>query len=123
MKLTHIRSLELRKSRYEESDDGCVGLYVRVTPKGTKSFTYKYRRFGKLGQDIASTSEIPLKVNGLVGRYVEHLKQQEKRTWREDTIMRSQLLQMGRMRRRDQRRSVFRDQEAHQGTLTRQITL
>jgi len=110
---TRIRSLRPRKSRYELSDDGCVGLYVRVTASGTKSFTYKYRRFGKLvrktlgqypylslhearseatdlttkvklGQDIASTSETPLTVNGLVGRYVEHLKQQEKRTWRED---------------------------------------
>lgn len=42
-----IRSLKARKKRYEVVEDGATGLAVRVSSRGTRTFSYLYRYGGK----------------------------------------------------------------------------
>jgi integrase len=110
---TRSRAQKTTGSRYEVSDDGCIGLYVRVGEKETKTFVYKYRRNGRLqrltlgrypyltlhdaraqateltrrrnlGEDIRKKPQEESTVNDLVVQYIAHLKRRGKKTWGED---------------------------------------
>jgi len=44
----YIKNLKPEAARYEKTDGGCPGLVLRVTPAGSKSWSFMYRRGGKL---------------------------------------------------------------------------
>lgn len=108
-----IKSLSSSGSRMEIADEGCAGLYVRVSQTGNKSFAYKYRRFGKLtritlgrypslslaearsqasdltrrvrsGEDIKTASRASESVESLVEDYIQFVAGHGKRSWQED---------------------------------------
>lgn len=44
----HVKNLKPRATRYEVTDSGCRGLTLRVSPAGHKTWSYVYRRDGRL---------------------------------------------------------------------------
>src|SRR5215472_1433654 len=43
-----IAALRSKPARYERPEPGRTGLWIRVTPKGEKSWTFRYRLAGKM---------------------------------------------------------------------------
>ena len=62
-----IKALKPEDKRYEKSKDGSLGLGIRVTPKGKKTFIYRYRfQHRQRGMVIGSYPEISLQEANLI---------------------------------------------------------